>query len=261
MSTSEEFKNDPVVFIAVNSGNEPKEVESYLNSVNCTWVGLADTDRSFEKACKVPEVSLRNIWQARVVAPDGTLSQADPSKIGEAVKAQLSKASWKVDPATVPEALKPAWKAVEFGDYALAMPAIKRSLRSSDEKTKAAAEAMEKAITTDLDGIIAEAAGHEKAGRKWDAYKAYDKAATQFRGYPQAAQASTAAKKLAADKDVRNEVRAANMLERAKGLLASRNRQSRRSGESMIASLAKEMPDTEAGQAAADIAKNLAPSE
>lgn len=251
IEASNQFKDEPVVFIAVNSGNDPKAVEGYLKSVNCDWTALADVDRSFEKASNVPTVSLQNIWQARIITPSGALVQANPGDLAASVKEHLPKAAWKVDPKIVPESMKPAWKAMEFGDYAMASAVVKRTIQSKDEKTKAAAEAMDKAITADLESLLTAAAAAEKNGDKWLAYKNFDQAATSFKGHPKATEAATAAKKLAADKDLKDEIKAWAVLERAKTMLASRNRQEQRSGQSMIESVAKQYPDTEAGRAAA----------
>jgi len=256
VTTSEKYKNDPVVFVAVNSGNDPKVVEGYLKGVNVPWRALADVDRSYEKAANVGVISTKNIWQQRMITADGQLVIANDADA--TIQAHLTKAKWKVDPTTVPESMKPLWKAVEFGDYTMASSAVKRSLASKDEKTKTAAEAMQKAMTDDLEALVAEAAEHEKAGRKWDAYKLYDQASDNFKGYPKATEAAAAAKKLATDKELKDEIKAWSILAKAKKMLGSRNRAEQRSGESMIESLAKSLPDTEAGQVAAGMGKATA---
>lgn len=250
IAASEQFKNDPVVFIAVNSGNEPERVASYMSSVGCDWPTLADTDRSFEKASDVGTISLRNIYQAKIITPEGRFVNADTGNLAASVQQHLPKATWKVDPKTVPASMKAAWKAMEFGDYTAAMPVVKRMINSKDEQSKAAAEAMDKAITADLDAILATAAEQEKAGEKWAAYKAYDQAATAFKGHPKASEATAGVKRLAADKELKDEIKAWTLLERAQKALGSRNRQEQRSGESMLEAIAKQYAETDAGAVA-----------
>jgi thiol-disulfide isomerase/thioredoxin len=258
LAAADTFKDQPVVFIAVNSGNDPKAVEGYLAGVNCSWAALADTDRSFEKAYKVGTVSLQNIYQMRVITPAGTIAGGNPADLEGTVKAHLANAKWKVDPKLVPEPLKATWKALEYGDYALASPVVKRLIKAKDEKTKAAVEAMDQAITADLDALVAAAAAAEKAGQKWDAYKLFDQAAREFKGYPKATEAAASAKRLGADKDLKDEIKAKGILDKAREMLASNNRQNRRQGETTLESLAKEFPKTEAGALAEEMMKAAA---
>lgn len=254
IEVANQFKEEPVLFIAVNSGNDPKAVESYLKGVNCDWAALADTDRSFERSAGVPTISLQNIYQARIITPAGRLVQANPGDLASAVKSLLPQASWKVDPKIVPESMKPAWKALEYGDYATGMAVVKRTIKSGDEKTRTAAEAMDKAITADIESLMAQAAKAESSGLKWEAYKAYTQVATNFKGHPKATEAATAARKLAAEKELKDEVKAMALLDRAQAMLQSRNRQEKRSAQTMLESIAKQYPDTEAGSTAAKLA-------
>jgi len=257
IEASKQFTDEPVLFIAVNSGNDPKAVESYLKGVNCDWPALADIDRAYEKSADVGTISLQNIYQARIITPSGKMVQADTGNLAGSVKTYLPQAKWKVDPKIVPESMKAAWKAMEFGDYALASAVVKRTIKSSDEKARTAAQAMDKAITVDVEALFAEGAKAEASGQKWEAYKAYDRAAKTFRGHPKATEAAAAAKKLAADKDLKDEIKAMALLERAQTMLQSRNRQEQRSAATMLEAIAKQFESTEAGKAAAKMAASI----
>ncbi len=257
IEVANQFREEPVLFIAVNSGNDAKAVESYLKGVNCDWPALADTDRRFERSAGVPTVSLQNIYQARIITPAGRLVQADPGNLAGAVKSLLPQASWKVDPAIVPASMKPAWKALEFGDYATGMAVVKRTIKSGDEKTRTAAQAMDKAITDDIESLMAQAAKDESAGLRWEAYKAYTRIAANFQGHPRAVEAAAAAKKLAAEKPLKDEIKALALLDHAQAMLQSRNRQEKRAAGAMLESIARQYPDTEAGGAAAKLAATV----
>ena len=71
---SEEYADEPVVFIAVNSGNSKQAVGKYLKSNKVPWPAIVDSNRKFEEACGLrEEISLDNIHQVRFVTADGNL--------------------------------------------------------------------------------------------------------------------------------------------------------------------------------------------
>lgn len=250
LEAAAKYEGKPVVFIAINSGNESKPVEAYAKSVGLKWPVIVDSSRAFEKAAGVGTISTSNIYQMRIIAPDGSLHGGNPGDFASSIDPYLAKATWKVDPAIVPESLKSAWKAVEFGDYLSALPAVRRAAGASNAEMKAAGEAMSKQIDADLDAQLAQAQAAEKAGEKWKAYKLYQDITRSFRGMPKAAEATKSLRTLAADKDIKSDIRAMAMLEQAEGLLNSRNRQQRRQGVGVLDTIIQQYPDTEAGELA-----------
>ena len=245
------------MFIVVNSGNDDKQIDAYLKSVSVKLPTIVDKSRAFEKTMDVGVISTKNIWQVKVIKPDGSMS---PSGMDweATVQQYLPQAKWKVDPKTVPDSLKATWKALEYGEYSKAAGAIKQAMASSNEKVKTAATAMDAALKADLDAIVASAADAEKAGRKFEAYELYTAAARDFKGLPKATEAATNAKRLAADKDLKDEIKAAGLLEQAQKLLASRTRADQRQGESMIDAIIKQYRNTEAGKTASSMKSSVA---
>ena len=241
-----------MVFIVVNSGNDDKQVKAYLDSVNVKMPTIVDKNRSFEKTMNVGVISTSNIWQVRVIRPDGSVTPAGMDW-DETVKQYLPQAKWKVDPKTVPDSLKPTWKALEYGEYSKASGAIKQALSSSNEKVKTAAAALDAVMKADLDAVVASAESAEKAGRKFEAYELYTSAARDFKGLPKATEAATNAKRLAADKELKDEIKAASLLEQAQKMLAARSRAEQRQGEAMLDAIIKQFGETEAGKTAASL--------
>lgn len=228
-------------------------MEGYAKSVGLTWPVIVDENRAFEKAILDKEISLRNIYQLRIVSPDGKVHVGNFNDLGGSVKRYLDQAKWKVDPATVPEPLKATWKQVEFGQYTAALSTIRRAQRSSDEETKAAGDALHTAIETELDARLKEAKEAADSGDKWTAYKVYDAAAEAFRGMPKAREAQDAARELKRDDAIADEVTAYDALNKIKKMLSSRNRATRRTGVQYLEALVEKFPDTEAGKTAAGL--------
>ncbi len=247
VSAHEKYDGKPVVFIAVNSGNSESSVKGYLRSAKVKFPGIVDEDRSFEKAMNVGTLSLRNVWQTRVIRPDGSVGHGSSAEIEKVIDGMIKTAKWKVDPETVPPSLNAAWKAVEFGDYMQAIPQVNRYLKSRDEKTKAAADQLNGIIDSEVNGMFADAEKAEKDDNKWLAYKTYDQIAMQFRGHTKAREAQTKARTLAKDKELADEVKAMNALKKVKAQLTSRSRSAQRTALAYLQEIAKRFPDTEAG--------------
>lgn len=189
-------------------------------------------------------ISLQNIWQTRVVTPKGEMRGADQDPSG-VINSLLPQASWKIDPATVPDALKSAWRAVEFGDFQTAAPYIRRYVNSRDEETKAAAAKLNSIIESQMNAQFAAAQEAEKAGRKWEAYKAYDALAMRFRGFDKGREASAAARKLSTDKSIADEVKALRYFQQAQDLAGAKNPGQRRQAKQMLEAIAEKFAATE----------------
>jgi hypothetical protein len=260
---SKKLEGKPVIFIAINSGTSPSSVKSYANTAGLTWPVIADEDRSFEKAMGMKEIGFKdhNIWQLRVISPDGKVHGGDTNNLEKTISRFLNTASWKVDPADITEPLKPAWNDVEYGRVQEAIPKIKRYLNSRSEKTKLGAEKLNAAIESQLDNLIQLAKAAQSEDRKWDAYKHYTQASTTFKGLSKARKAYTAAREIAKDKALRDEITAYKTLQKAKSLLASPNRSARRSAMSILEAIAKRYPDTEAGATAKDLTASPEPEK
>jgi len=253
VATSNEFKDKPVIFAAVNSGNPESAVEGYARSVGLTWPVSVDGSRAFEKEVLKGEISLRNVFQLRIIGPDGRVHPGNFNDLAGSVNRYLDGAKWKVDPETVPESLKATWKQVEFGEYTAALSTIRRAQRSSDEQTKAAGDALHTAIETELDARLKEAKEAADSSEKWTAYKIYDAAAEAFRGMPKAREAQDAARELKRDDAVAAEAKAHDALSKVKKMLGSRSRATRRTGVQYLDAIAEKFPDTEAGRTAAEM--------
>ena len=145
------FENDPTVLIAVCPGNTKAAVDAYVKANKVTWPVMADSSRVFEKQLiemKLisQEISLQNIMQVCVVNADDEIDFGNWNDFAGSLRHVLNTAKWKIDPATIPETLKKAWRAVEFNQMSVAAPLIAQALKSADAKTKEAAQSLQAVV-------------------------------------------------------------------------------------------------------------------
>lgn len=253
LTAAKKLEGKPIVFIAVNSGNSRDEVQGYLSELGINWPTIVDQDRSFEKAAGVNEVSLQNIYQMRVLMPDGQLVPGNIGDFEGTATRAAEAAKWKVDPAEIPAALKPAWAAVEFGNYPAAAGLVKKSLTSPKADVKAAAEKLNEAIKGRIEMLLADAKKSEEGGQKWAAYKSYSSIAADFKGYDIPSEVTAKVKELTVDADVKGELTAFKVLEGAKKSLSGTSAAARKRGVNQLEKLVSDQGTTEAAQEAKTI--------
>ena len=252
LKVAQSYQDKPVIFIAVNSGNSAGDVASYLAEVNCKWPAIVDADRSFEKASGLDNpISLQNIYQARIITPDGELVPANAGAVNQSVDQYLSKAAWKIDPKEVPDALKLAWQFLEIGNFNQAAASLGNAQKAvKDDAGKAAAEKIKTAIMTEYNNATASAKEAEAAGNAWTALKGYQLAAVQFSSLPEAKELKTKITKLSADPAVTKELKAAKLWNEAQTAARSPNAATQKRAIQQAQQVVKEFPNTEAATAA-----------
>lgn len=258
LTAAKKLEGKPIVFIAVNSGNSREEVQGYLSDCGITWPTIVDQDRSFEKAAGVNEVSLQNIYQMRVLMPNGQLVPGNIGDFEGTATRAAEAAKWKVDPAEIPAALKPAWAAVEFGNYPAGAGLVKKSLTSPKADIKAAAEKLNEAIKGRIDTLLSDAKKSEEGGQKWPAYKSYSSIAADFKGYDIPAEVAAKVKELSVDPDVKGQLAAFKTLEGAKKSLSGNSAAARKRGVNQLEKLVSDQGSTEAAQEAKTILEQVA---
>lgn len=257
MAIAQKFRGKPVLFVAVNSGTPRPALEQYVRANGVDWPVIVDEDRQFETACRVGQISLQNIHHVRLLMADGSLRFGDWTDLEGSAEQALKGAAWKVDPADLPESLRPAWQAVELGHYAAAAASLKRGLANSRPEVKQAAEKLQVFVRKEIDQRLARAKTAEEAGDEWTAYKTYVALSDEFKGFDLPPSVAGRTKQLAGDRAVTSELAAMRNLETARKLLASPVSQKR--GVILLERLAKESPQTEAGREAQTLLQRAAP--
>ena len=248
-AAANQFQGKPVVFIAVNSGTPRNEIERYAREVGLKWPVIIDTDRSFEKAAGITnEISLQNIYQARGLLPDGSIQNAS-TDIASTVPQLLSDAKWRVEPAEVPELLKPAWLQIEFGNFNAASALVKKNLSSPKADVKSGAEKLLAAVAKERDASI-KAADEAYAGdRKWEAFKLYTTLVLRFKTFDLPSEVLTKLRELPTDEAVRNELAAGKLWDGVARQLSPTAPPSK-GALAQLQRIVKQHPDTEAARQA-----------
>lgn len=252
------YRDKPVLFIGVNSGNAWTSVASYAKENRIDWPIIVDSSRQLEQRAGVGEISLQNIHQACILTPEGRLERANFADLDGAAGRALTGAKWNVDPEGIPESLKPAWLAIEFNDFAPTAAIVKRAAGSRKEDEKAAAEKLTAYVEQKMRDEAALVKQLDSAGQAWRAYKGYQAFMERFKGYFAPDSAAARIRELAADEAVKSELVAAKLLENAKKM--SLNPRTRSSAVSRLKTLVEQHPDTDAGREAQQILAQLPPS-
>ncbi len=247
LEIAERHRNEPIAFVAVNSGTPAAKLQAYANSVNLTWPIAVDLDRSFEKAAGLDEISLQNIVQVCYITADGTLTPGRWSDLEDTISRALEGAKWKVDPAEIPDELQTAWRAIEFGNYAEAAAAIHKSAGSRKPDVKAAAQKLLDVVEAQGRADM-EAAAKAARASKYRAHERYGAIAEQYAGYPIVSEATAARRALAGDPALRREMVAIKAVEKQRALLASDKPAARERAIAAIQKIIAEHPDSEAAR-------------
>lgn len=250
---AQKYQDKPVVFIAVNSGTNPAAIQTYLKKHAVPWPTIVDPDRSFEHLCGVEEISLKNIHQARYVTYDGRLHRGNWEDLAGTVEKALEGAAWRVDPSSVPAALKPAWLQVEVGNFTAAAPLIKKSLKAKDSDLRSAAEKMLAAVTKEVADRVAAANDSLAVGDKWLAYQQFDRIQATFKGFELPSQVEEKLEELTSDKSIESEIEAHQRLMAAKKLGSRGTPAAIKRAVTMLEKLVESHSDTQAAVEAQEI--------
>ena len=180
MQKSTAFKDQPIIFIAVNSGNAASDLREYARDASCTWPMIADVDRSLEKAYDVNEISLTNDAQARYISSDGSMHLGDLIKIDVTIQEALKDAAWKLDPSNVPDPLKDAWMAIELGNYKASGAMLRKSLNSPKKDLQDAAKRLQEVVKTAATDDFEAAKKASEDEQHWHAYEICQRLSDHF---------------------------------------------------------------------------------
>jgi thiol-disulfide isomerase/thioredoxin len=260
-AVAKKFEGEPVVFIAVNSGNPRDEVEQYAKGVSLPWPVIVDPTREFEKQWLDKEISLQNIHQLGIILPSGRKTMGDWSKFEDSVQKAAEGATWKIDPKTIPVAFQPTWRLVEMGKYSAAAGMVKKGLVTKNEEVKQAATRVNAFVQEELKTAADRAAKLREQGDAWQAYRAYSELAANFAGYELPPEATAAQKELAADEQVKNQLDGAKTLESIKKTFPPRTDLAKKRIVRRLEQLIEQFPGTEAAAEAKSILDQAAAQE
>ncbi len=251
LAEAKEFEGKPVVFIAVNSGSPRPKIQGYVQQVKLPWPVLLDTSREFEKACGLfAEISLQNIYQYRYITPDGEIHQAGSGELTEIADQAAEGAEWKVDPRTIPDALKPAWNGIEIGNYKAVAGTLKKSAGSSKADVKEAAAKLMEVVQAEIDGQIAKVKEAQDADNPYKAFELYSALSDQFSGFELPKEIAALKKDLPKDPKVKAGQAAAKQLEVIRKQLSGGNAAAKAKSMTALEKIVADFPETHLAQQA-----------
>lgn len=258
LSIAEQHSDEPVVFVAVNSGNTSSQIAGYLKRNKIDWPVIVDPDRSFEQSSLGKTISLQNIYQTCVLTAKGEWHGADSNDLGTAARAAAEGGEWIVDPAGMPEGLRQAWQEIEIGNYPKAARAIMRAGREGDAATKQAAKQLFEVVKKAMDDDISSIAMQLKAGQNWPAYQSLELFIEQYDGYPMNPAIAEKHKEVGEMEEVKNQYKAAKKLAAAIRTGSKNRPDAIEKGTKMLEKLIADFPNTEAAEEAQELLDKLA---
>ena len=245
MADANKYQGDPVVFIAVNSGNSSSEVASYIRKNGITWPTIVDSARAFESAAGVGEISLDRISGYRVLNAEGSLVRS--YGIDGSAKVAMTTAEWNVDPDGIPDSLKAAWQAIEFGDFVSQARTLRRALKSKKTEVQTAAQTLNDYVQGKLTATLEKAIAAKTADDEWLAYKTFLEFEHRFKGYDTDTDVKAELKILLGSDAVKTQLTASRQLENA---LKTASRSGMERAAKRLKKLIEKYPNTEAAEKA-----------
>lgn len=256
---AQQYEGKPVLFIAVNSGTDPRLLKRYLSQAGVRWPVIHDYDRSLEDAMGVPKLTPEGeVFAVKYVSGDGSVGTAK-ADFASAAEAALKGAAWRVDPAEVPPKLLGAWKSVELGDFAGAARAVVQATESKDDDLKAAGEKLLAAVEEELTDTARLASDAIREGDDWTAFKLLESIEQRFDGYEfeLIERAETRAKELARSDAVKDQRAAEKLLEKAMATGAKGTPSAVNRAKGLLQRIVEDHPSADAAQKAQEVLATL----
>jgi thiol-disulfide isomerase/thioredoxin len=249
----DQFKDQPVKFIAVAPGDTLVDAIGYTRSTHLKMPAFSDLFGVMQTRYGF-SISLRNIYQFRIIGPKGNIvgMSMEPAAIEKA----LSDVKWKYKDGGYDKSLNTVIDMLEWNQYEPAVRQLKISTKAGNKTVAESATKLMDAVKAEGKGWLDEAA---KASET-DPIKAYDlykKVSAVFAGDEMAKTADAALKTLAKDKTVVAELAARTMYDQL-GTAAARAQMTQKPVFIKQAqAIATKYPDTATGKKAKAFAEDL----
>jgi thiol-disulfide isomerase/thioredoxin len=202
----QKYQGKPVKFIAIAAGDTPQQAISYVNSTRLAMPVFADTLSLMEKRYGT-KISLQNIWQFRVIGPDGSIVAHSMDEA--AIDSALASAKWDYKDKGFDPRLGAAVEMFEWKQFEAGMQLLRPHLRSSNKPLAESARKLLDAVKEDHGNKWREQAEKLAAEEKTaHAYELYARMSAVFRGDELGKLADEQLKKLKGHKAVKTELEA-----------------------------------------------------
>ena len=242
--------------VAVNSGSSLSKVSDYVRKNRLNMPVIADIDRSLERSAGLSQrISLQNIYQARILTPDGTTIRTDPRNLEAAMEKAADGAAWKIDPSGIPESVRPLWQSIEFGGYAPVAKQLAKMLKSRNRQDQSAAQKLHDYVTDQLESRL-QIAEQNLESNPWTAWKQLSEIKVAFKGYKVPGSVQKNLNSLEATDTIKSERAALKQLGLARKA-ANGNAVARKRAVRILDKLIATYPDTETAKTATDLLESI----
>jgi thiol-disulfide isomerase/thioredoxin len=250
----EQFKNAPVKFIAVGAHDTTLDVRSYLRDTHLEMTTFVDNLNIMETLYN-QRISLKNIYQFRVIGPNGAVVGYDMDP--KTIQAAVDQVKLQYDPKEYDPRLADIVNLLEWNQYPAALRQLKPLRRSAT-----------RALAASADKLYAAALAH---GQQWKdqadqalesdpvvAYDLYTQVAQAFAGDPLAKSVAAPLRKLKLDKAVKNELAARGLYDQLYDILPRVTNKQKPQAVEYIQNIITKYPDTPTAKKAQAIADAIA---
>jgi peroxiredoxin len=248
-----QYQGKPVRFFAVAAGDTLQQAKAYAGGTKLAMPVFADPLSLMEKRYG-QTISLQNIYQFRVIAPDGTVSgyRMEPGDIDKA----LERVELKYKPDDYHAKVRPAVELFEWNQHPAGMKALKGLLKHKDKEVADSAAKLLEAVKEEANQWIADADA-AAAEEPVKAYDLYTKVASAFGTDDVAKKATDALKKLKTNDAVKKELDARKMFDKVVNVMAMATPKQRGEIAKFAAGIAKKYPETPTAKKAEELQKEL----
>lgn len=250
----QQYQGKPVRFFAVAAGDTLPQAKSYAGGTKLAMPVFADSLSLMEKRYG-ETISLQNIYQFRVVGPDGKVSgySMDSKDIDDALK----NVELTYKPDDYHAKVRPAVDLFEWNRYADGMHTLKPLLKHKDKEVADSAAKLLAAVKAEGAKWLADADA-AAAEEPVKAYDLYAKTAAAFGSEDLGKTASEGLKKLKSNAKVKAELDARKMYDRMVTAMAMVKAPTQGGEFAKFAEgIAKKYPETPTGKRADELKKEL----
>ena len=261
ISTATKYKDKPILFIAVNSGNSRAEVKLAVQKYKIPWPTIVDSSRQFESHLHCRTVGRLYPYIIRVMNGKGTFYYgslySNEDAFETSIHTAMNGAKWQVNPKGMPGSLRKAWANIENARYHAAAADVGKGLDSKKSKIKKFAKKLDAKIADHFEGIVGEALYQEDQGNKFAALRIYNELLQEYAGYPLDKRIKKTADRMSKDPDIQGEIAAMDVFYAAKKIAVRSSASARRRGIAKLEKIVEDFPDTIASEEAAKLIERL----
>jgi peroxiredoxin len=249
-----QYEGKPVKFFAVAAGDTLQQAKQYAGGTKLAMPVFADPLCLMEKRYG-QTISLQNIYQFRVIGPDGKVSgyRMEPDDIDKA----LAKVELKYNPEDYHAKVRPAAELFEWNQYAAGMKSLRSLLKSPDKEVADSAAKLLAAVQAEATQSMSDAqaaAGDEPV----KAYDLYTRLAAAFGATDDLGKkAAEAAKQLKSNDTVKKELDARKAYDKVLNAMAMATPTQKDQVVKFAADVAKKYPETPTAKKAEELQKGL----